>query len=330
MFRSDLKLRSRMQVMPIGIALLGAVVAMYFFSAEPSPSANPGLAASVSDLLACLIAITGVTTPLLIAYSLQKEIDIRVDIAEIITRYYAERKISQGELGAAVVHLRDKRGKVGEAGLRLLEVLGLCLNAKDLVNELTQQFEPFPKDAIEEIFGKDQEKKHHWFSFFFDNRCNRACAQFYVVVLALLALACFVDLHARVRGGMPTVLSGLEEALIWATFLVNFAMYLVIAFFAVREVSIRSVVVYKVRHFCRQAQGDMNEYLTDAKTLREEVQRDMRAGRKPPSEYAGAAAAAGPGDPRTDRPGMVAGIGGGEQPQQNAGQPDDWWQQNGG
>lgn len=259
------------------LVLLSAVVIA--ISLQPTISSNGET--GIEILLSVVLALTGVTVPLMTVYLAELEPEIRFSIAQKIETCFSGLKITNDQFRSAYVDMSGANGGGGATDAsrqNMLITLGDAFSAKDSYDHSTQCFPNFPARALDWFF-KNMPTQQWWFRFFHDEREDRSVCTWYICVLAILGLACFIDLYSR-HVGLTASWAGtygqaIDRVLVLYTAAVNFTVYVLLVVFVVQRTSIGAHVDRSIWELCPLAVNDVTSYLQQSKLMESEMRNDL-------------------------------------------------------
>jgi hypothetical protein len=287
----------------IGILVFFACVA-YATAGVMPPGANTNVNVATDALLTVVIAITGVTVPLIIVYRANANIDIRRELASMIERCFASNGIPVADfIGACTDDQAHTNGDgtrariptapagrpwrpqigveqpPGHQDARVLFVLARAYICQDQYDHTKHRYSKFPADIKKWLLDNMQFRQ--WtFGVLFDDSEDHSlslCLMFSLIVSAAFA---FVDLYIR-HLDPATGWDGIFGEL-GARFLVlfnvaaNFLTYILLGWFVSQRNFFMVHLDYSVWKLCPLAIPEIRAYQQQQQHLIDEASSNMR------------------------------------------------------
>ena len=225
-----------------------------------APVAQSGekISVRVSELLSVLIAISGITVPLLLAYLLIKEKDLQISISEKAIFYLNQNGIMLSSFRSAILTFSDPLSKDQPSdGLKSLhEFVGLGSHeAGESLSENAQAW-LLPEDKLRKCYN----------SYFSDGQ-ERSALKICMLVVGTPAVFCFLDMYARYYGLNGWPLDIFEQFLILFTGIVNVSAYLIVLRIISLKGAIRRQANKEVKKVCSQVKAEIAAVVSNSEQL---------------------------------------------------------------
>lgn len=234
------------------VALLACAI-LYFAvlqqpEGRPLALSGPKIDAAISDILATLVSISGITVPLIIAYLLVKEKELDFFFIERAVDFLEHHGWTLRACRAAYLTLSDatKPGKASEEFRILIEITNLTSE-----EELTSASQAALAQVIPDTVVLQQYLG--CFSSSQDRDALKGCIWF----IGLSAGYCFVDLYLRVFGFSGWLFDIVEQFGIVCTVGANVTAYVLMVSFVQMKNTIKRQSTGQVRRICRKVVEDM-------------------------------------------------------------------------
>lgn len=221
----------------------------------------------MDELLAVVIAVTGVTVPLIIVYRASMLTEIRNTVATAIESFFSSKGMAVDDfmeaytqaLGDLQEQQRPANGVMAHDVPPVLQpepiliALGRAYRARDRYDHINHVFMPFPEAPRTWLIGSDKTVNRH-FVRIYDEQEDRPVSVWLLWVLSALVLICFSDLYAMHLGFLEQYKAwGWQSADRWLviyTFVVNLLTYVVLGWFVTRRAFFEAKIEEEVWRLC--------------------------------------------------------------------------------
>jgi hypothetical protein len=201
-----------------------AVCVLLFYLTKNTPVHEERSTVRVSDLLSILIAVSGVTVPLSIAYLSIRSRDIQISLADKAAFCLRGFGINIADIRFAYLFLTDRINTGNGPGPSralavIIEVIGLRDGDEDQTVFLTPATRAW-------LLGESEE--HSIYQRYFEENDDRDVLVNYIWMVGISSAICFMDLYGRFFGMKGYGVDLFEIVLTSFTFFANITAYLFI------------------------------------------------------------------------------------------------------
>lgn len=248
---------------------LVAVVAAYLIARLPAPTGMERRNdVTISDLLATLVTLSGITVPIAIAYLSLRSKDLEISLADRAIHELRDSGLTVEGVRFSFLYLSDAatQDEPSDALVTICE----CLGMRD-VDPASDK--PFTKTAGDWLFGEEESSIYERY---FHHGSDRETITWYAVTVGVSGIACFFMMYARYFGVEGSGIDGLEAFIIFFTFSINVITYSFLLKSLRCKDRIRRRGNHQIRLACRTAKSQILAVLATSEKLQQQMSADLR------------------------------------------------------